>query len=80
MAAAIREALNRPGLDSEYCRMVDLYRLFGIKRGSAYNLKTAKKITTISIREEGKQRGMRLVLISSVRALLSEQAALQASK
>lgn len=62
---------NRPTLESEFCRPLDLQRLFGMKRGQFYTLERRGLIKTVSLREKGNKRGTKLVSVSSVRAYLN---------
>ena len=62
---------------AEFCRIDDLKRLFGLRRGTAYNLIRDGKVRSISLRKPGHKLGVRLVHVASVRAhleaLLREQ-------
>lgn len=55
---------------AEFCRVDDLRRLFGIRRGSAYGLIREGKIRSISLRKPGHKNGVRLVHVASARAYL----------
>ena len=46
-------------------------RLFGITRGTAYNLIAAGAFHSVSLRRRGQTRGVRLVSVPSVRAYLN---------
>ena len=59
-----------PTVESEFIRMGDLRRLFGITRATAYLLAKDGKIKTLSMRQKGNVRGVRLVSVPSVRAYL----------
>lgn len=60
-----------PTVESEFVRMGDLRRLFGITRATAYLLAKDGKIKTVSMRQRGNIRGVRLVSVPSVRAYLN---------
>jgi hypothetical protein len=61
------------GMEPEFARLPDIQRLFGIKRGTAYNLLAAGKIKGVSLREPGQRHGCRLVHVASVRAFLNSK-------
>lgn len=69
-AAQVPDPRTLPGSDSEFCRMADMRRLFGITRSTAYQLANDGLIRTVSLRKRGNARGVRLVLVPSVRAYL----------
>lgn len=60
-----------PDANSEFCRMGDLRRLFGITRSAAYTLANEGHIATCSLRRKGQARSVRLVSVPSVRAYLN---------
>jgi hypothetical protein len=64
-------------LEREFCRVNDLAKPFGIRRGTAYNLLAAGKIKSVELRRRGCVRGVRLISVPSVReylaSLLKEQ-------
>jgi hypothetical protein len=76
-AAKALDPRTLPDANSEFCRMGDLRRLFGIVRSTAYLLAKEGHIKTISLRRKGQIRSIRLVSVPSVRAylgrLLAEQ-------
>ncbi len=76
-AAKALDPRTLPDTNSEFCRMGDLRRLFGIVRSTAYVLAKEGHIKTCSLRRKGQARSIRLVDVASVRAylnrLLSEQ-------
>ncbi len=78
-AAKALDPRKVPDIRSEFCRMGDLRRLFGLVRSTAYNLAKEGHIKSISLRRKGQARSVRLVSVPSVRAylnrLLEEQAA-----
>lgn len=64
------KAGDTSGLSPEFGRWRDVQRLFGIKRGSLYNLIKAGKIKSVVLRVKGKQSGCRLIHLDSVRELI----------
>jgi len=50
--------------------MQDLRHRFGITRGTAYKLAKEGKILTVSLRQPGCTRGVRLVSVASVRTYI----------
>jgi hypothetical protein len=70
-AAKALDPRTLPDTHSEFCRMHDLRRLFGITRSTGYNLIAAGLITAISLRRKGQARSVRLVSVPSVRAYLN---------
>lgn len=69
--ATAKSLAQRPDSASEFARLGDLRRLFGLSRATAYNLAQRGLIHTISLRQKGKARGCRLVSLPSVRAYLA---------
>ena len=63
----------------EFGRTEDVARLFGIKRGSLYNLLKKRKDLSVRLRIEGRTTGLRLWHLQGIRnmllALMQEQAA-----
>jgi hypothetical protein len=53
-------------------RWRDVQRLYGVKRGTLYNLTATGKIKSVSIRREGNVHGCRLFFLPSIDAYLSE--------
>ena len=70
-AAKASDPRTLPDVSSEFCRMGDLRRLFGIVRSTAYLLANEGRIKTISLRRKGQTRSVRLVSVPSVRAYLN---------
>ena len=68
-------AANLSTTQPEFCRLPDLQRLFGIKRGHAYSLMHEGAIRSVSLRRRGYKLGIRLVDVASVRDYLLHQAA-----
>lgn len=62
---------NHPDWQSEFCRMGDLRRMFGIVRSTAYVLSKEGHFKTVSLRRKGQARSIRLVDVASVRAYLN---------
>lgn len=69
-AAKALDPRTLPDANSEFCRMGDLRRMFGIVRSTAYLLLKEGHITTVSLRRRGQARSVRLVSVPSVRAYL----------
>lgn len=67
-AAKALDLRTLPTLESEFCRMADLRRLFGLVRSTAYLLAKEGHIKTVSLRRRGQARSIRLVSVPSVRA------------
>lgn len=57
----------------EFGRCQDLQRLFGLKRGSAYNLLNDGKIKGVLLRVRGQKSGVRLWDMASIRAYIRSQ-------
>jgi hypothetical protein len=58
------------GVMPEFGRWRDVEELFGIKRGTLYNLMAEGKIKSVSIRRRGNVHGCRLIHLQSVRDYL----------
>ena len=54
----------------EFGRWQDVQRLFGIKRGTLYNLIAEGKVKSVSMRRKGNVHGVRLFYLQSVRDYL----------
>jgi hypothetical protein len=63
------------GLLPEFGRWQDVQRLFGIKRGTLYNLIKAGQVKSCLLRVKGTKSGVRLVHLASVRQMIMEQMA-----
>jgi hypothetical protein len=57
----------------EFGRVADLTRLFGIRRGTAYNLLADQKIKGVLLRSRGQKSGVRLFDLDSVRRYIASQ-------
>lgn len=57
----------------EYGRVIDVQRLFGIKRGICYRWIAEDKIKSVCIREPGNIQGVRLIHLASVRDYINSQ-------
>lgn len=55
----------------EFVRPGDMYSVFGIGRTHSYQLMEEGKIKSVSLREPGSARGIRLISVASVRAFLN---------
>lgn len=76
-AAKASDRRTLPDGHSEFCRMSDLGRLFGITRATGYQLAKAGRIRTVSLRQSGHVRGVRLVDVGSIRSYLNRLLARQ---
>jgi hypothetical protein len=61
------------GAEPEFGRIGDVERLYGLKRGSTYNLLAAGKIRGCLLRIKGKKSGVRLIHLRSVREFIDSQ-------
>src|SRR5437870_11261338 len=61
------------GVVPEFARCRSLYVLFGLKRGSVYNLLSDNKIRGVLLRVKGKKSGIRLFDVASVRDYIRSQ-------
>jgi hypothetical protein len=68
-------ATDAAKVDPEFVRFDGLYRMFGIRRGSAYNLIADGEIKSVSLRIRGTKQGVRLIDVQSVREFLARQSA-----
>ena len=66
-----------PANMQEFGRTADLQRVFGLKRGTIYNLLAAGKIRGCLLQVEGKKSGVRLFDIQSVRDFIHSQMPIQ---
>jgi hypothetical protein len=57
--------------EPEWCRVPDVFRIFGIRRGSLYNLLKDGEIKSVCLRRRGYKQGQRLIQIASVRDFLN---------
>ena len=64
------QAGNCKGIMPEFGRTEDVERLFGIKRGTLYNLSEQKKIRSLLLRVTGEKSGVRLWLLESIQKYL----------
>ena len=64
---------NLNGLTPEFGRCLDCTRLFGLKRGTLYNLLRDGKIRGVLLRVRGQKSGVRLFEMASVRDLIRSQ-------
>ncbi len=60
-------------LPPEFLRTSDLRAIFGLARGTVYNLAAAGKIRGVLLRVKGKKSGVRLWDVNSVRAYIRSQ-------
>jgi hypothetical protein len=61
-------------LQAEWIDAKQVKLVFSIGRTTLYHLAATGKIKTVSLREEGNQRGKRLFSCGSIRSLLESQA------
>jgi hypothetical protein len=66
------EASEADNVQPEWVRTGDLRRLFGISRGSCYNLAKMGKIKGVLLRVRGQKSGVRLWSVDSVRRCIHE--------
>jgi hypothetical protein len=59
------------GVMPEFGRWQDVQRLFGIKRGTLYNLMAEGKVTSVVLRRKGNLHGCRIIKLASVSAYLN---------
>ena len=57
----------------QYCRIVEIQRLFGFSKGTIYNLLKTRRIRGCSLQVLGKKSRLRLIDVSSVRALIEAE-------
>ncbi|RYD72172.1 MAG: DNA-binding protein [Verrucomicrobiaceae bacterium] len=61
-----------PSAKPEWLRMKAATNLFGIGRSRLYELIEERKIKSISLRDRGKQRGIRLISYDSLKAFIEK--------
>jgi hypothetical protein len=64
---------NLTGTLPEFGRATDLHKMFGLRRGTIYNLLAAGKIRGCLLRIKGKKSGVRVFDIQSVRDFIRSQ-------
>lgn len=64
---------NFTGTTPEFGRVADVTRVFGVRRGTAYNLLRDGKIRGVLLRVRGQKSGVRLFDMESVRQLIRAQ-------
>lgn len=62
---------NTSGILPEFGRWQDVQHLFGIKRGTLYNLMAEGAVKSVSIRRKGNVHGCRLFYLPGIREYLS---------
>ena len=65
---------TQPIFQPEWIDAKQVQLVFSIGKTTLYHLAAAGKIRTVSLREEGKERGKRLFYSNSIRAFLDSQA------
>ena len=68
---------NTTGVMPEFGRTADVQRLFGLKRGTAYNLLADGKVRGCVLRVRGQRSGVRLWDLQSIRDYIAKQIAKQ---
>jgi len=63
------------GATPEFGRVADVTRIYGIKRGTLYNLLADGKVKGCLLRVRGQKSGVRLFHLDSVRELIRQQMA-----
>lgn len=71
VTSAPAQASNTDGIQPEFGRWRDVQRLFGIKRGTLYNLMAEGKIKSVVLRRRGNLHGCRLFHLESIRQYLN---------
>ena len=61
---------NAATVEPEFIRFPDVQRIFGIKRGTCYQLINQGKIKSLCLRQRGSRTGTRLIYAQSVREYL----------
>ena len=67
------ESGNFTGATPEFGRCADVTRIFGIRRGTGYNLLRDGKIKGVLLRIRGKKSGVRLFDMDSVRQFIRSE-------
>jgi hypothetical protein len=65
------------GVQPEFGRCADVQRIYGLRRGSLYNLHRRGKIKGVLLRVEGQKSGVRLWHLRSIHDLINSQMASQ---
>lgn len=60
-----------PPIQPEFGRWQDVQRLYGIKRGTLYNLVAEGRIRSVSLRRKGNLHGCRLFYLPSISQYLN---------
>ncbi len=78
------QAGNCEGILPEFGRTEDVKRLFGIARGSLYNLNKKQEVRSVLWRIEGRKSGIRLWYLPGIRerlhAMMNQQSENQTAK
>lgn len=69
------EAADLSNAQPEFGRLRDVNRLFGLPRGTVYNLLARGRIRGVNLRVTGRKSGCRLIDLASVREYISSQMA-----
>jgi hypothetical protein len=62
---------GQPAVLPEFGRWQDVQRIFGIKRGTLYNLMAEGKVKSLVLRRKGNVHGCRIIHLASVSAYLN---------
>jgi hypothetical protein len=73
LTTEVVQAGNFTGIVPEFGRTADVARHFGIKRGTLYNLLDGRKVRGVVLRVKGKQKGVRLWDMQSIRDYIRSQ-------
>jgi hypothetical protein len=65
------------GVQPEFGRCADVQRIYGLRRGSLYNLHRQGKVKGVLLRAEGQKSGVRLWHLRSISDLINSQMANQ---
>lgn len=64
---------SKPFSEAEFCRVGDLARIFGLRRGYAYELEKRGKLRFVRLGERGTRRPVVLVKVEDVRRFIAEE-------
>ena len=67
------EVGNFSGVSAEFGRTPDVERIFGIKKGTLYNLHDQGKVRGVILRQNGHLKGVRLWDMASIRNFIYSQ-------
>ncbi len=64
---------NTTGILPEFGRAADVQRLFGLKRGTLYNMLNDGKVRSVLQRVRGQKSGVRLFYLAGIREMLMSE-------